>query len=334
MDISSDLGVVPEAVRLLRRTVSRRTASRVGTQITRGNKTAKNRQTSEQQQIVVSFTDSNHGVSNKPSSVIGHFNNRSTALKHKSLFAFHGPPQVKAKCPSLHQNAQMPEIIISMTRSEQASSADDLEQETIIQTPRSLAVQPVSPTAQSLPLSHSTFTETFVLSTVPHDPRLARARALPRYTSSILQASAAIVGRRREDLHAFTGGCTRRAHACACAVVAGLPGMVKYVCPPAAPVFQKMDHCSTARSPHLLMSKAPLAGPLDGSICKHHRQDGNGGQHLQLGNPLMHALVFGNVTPIIQRMYSRWSQYHTRTKDLKDFIRVHHLLRRASSSGC
>ncbi|CAB1350714.1 unnamed protein product [Coregonus sp. 'balchen'] len=40
---------------------------------------------------------------------------------------------------------------------------------------------------------------------------------------------------------------------------------------------------------------------------------------------LMHALVFGNVTAIIQRMYSRWSQYHTRTKDLKDFIQVHHL---------
>uniref|UniRef100_A0AAV2K808 Cyclic nucleotide-binding domain-containing protein n=1 Tax=Knipowitschia caucasica TaxID=637954 RepID=A0AAV2K808_KNICA len=43
------------------------------------------------------------------------------------------------------------------------------------------------------------------------------------------------------------------------------------------------------------------------------------------GSALMHALVFGNVTAIIQRMYSRWSQYHTRTKDLKDFIRVHHL---------
>ncbi|KAJ8273870.1 hypothetical protein GJAV_G00106430 [Gymnothorax javanicus] len=39
----------------------------------------------------------------------------------------------------------------------------------------------------------------------------------------------------------------------------------------------------------------------------------------------MHALVFGNVTAIIQRLYSRWSLYHTRTKDLKDFIRVHHL---------
>lgn len=39
----------------------------------------------------------------------------------------------------------------------------------------------------------------------------------------------------------------------------------------------------------------------------------------------MHALVFGNVTAIIQRMYSRWSLYHTKTKDLKDFIRVHHL---------
>uniref|UniRef100_H3D2C3 Cyclic nucleotide-binding domain-containing protein n=1 Tax=Tetraodon nigroviridis TaxID=99883 RepID=H3D2C3_TETNG len=40
---------------------------------------------------------------------------------------------------------------------------------------------------------------------------------------------------------------------------------------------------------------------------------------------LMHAVVFGNVTAIIQRMYSRRSQYHTRMKDLKDFIRVHRL---------
>lgn len=47
--------------------------------------------------------------------------------------------------------------------------------------------------------------------------------------------------------------------------------------------------------------------------------------HLFLPAALMHALVFGNVTAIIQRMYSRWSLYHTKTKDLKDFIRVHHL---------
>ncbi|KAK5874933.1 hypothetical protein CesoFtcFv8_027474 [Champsocephalus esox] len=40
---------------------------------------------------------------------------------------------------------------------------------------------------------------------------------------------------------------------------------------------------------------------------------------------LMHAVVFGNVTAIIQRMYSRRSLYHTRTKDLKDFIRTHRL---------
>uniref|UniRef100_A0A3B5LJY4 Ion transport domain-containing protein n=1 Tax=Xiphophorus couchianus TaxID=32473 RepID=A0A3B5LJY4_9TELE len=38
---------------------------------------------------------------------------------------------------------------------------------------------------------------------------------------------------------------------------------------------------------------------------------------------LMHAVVFGNVTAIIQRMYSRRSLYHTRMNDLKDFIRVH-----------
>ncbi|XP_069068171.1 potassium voltage-gated channel subfamily H member 8 [Pleurodeles waltl] len=46
---------------------------------------------------------------------------------------------------------------------------------------------------------------------------------------------------------------------------------------------------------------------------------------IMLIGALMHALVFGNVTAIIQRMYNRWSLYHTRTKDLKDFIRVHHL---------
>ncbi|XP_029445137.1 potassium voltage-gated channel subfamily H member 8 [Rhinatrema bivittatum] len=46
---------------------------------------------------------------------------------------------------------------------------------------------------------------------------------------------------------------------------------------------------------------------------------------IMLVGALMHALVFGNVTAIIQRLYSRWSLYHTRTKDLKDFIRVHHL---------
>lgn len=40
---------------------------------------------------------------------------------------------------------------------------------------------------------------------------------------------------------------------------------------------------------------------------------------------LMHAVVFGNVTAIIQRMYSRRSLYHTRMKDIKDFIRVHRL---------
>uniref|UniRef100_A0A8C4X1Z7 Potassium voltage-gated channel, subfamily H (eag-related), member 8 n=1 Tax=Eptatretus burgeri TaxID=7764 RepID=A0A8C4X1Z7_EPTBU len=40
---------------------------------------------------------------------------------------------------------------------------------------------------------------------------------------------------------------------------------------------------------------------------------------------LMHAVVFGNVTAIIQRMYSRRSLYLTRTKDLKEFIRIHGL---------
>ncbi|KAM4598219.1 potassium voltage-gated channel subfamily H member 4a [Polymixia lowei] len=46
---------------------------------------------------------------------------------------------------------------------------------------------------------------------------------------------------------------------------------------------------------------------------------------VMLMGALMHAVVFGNVTAIIQRMYSRRSLYHTRMKDLKDFIRVHRL---------
>lgn len=38
---------------------------------------------------------------------------------------------------------------------------------------------------------------------------------------------------------------------------------------------------------------------------------------------LMHAVVFGNVTAIIQRMYSRRSQYQSKWRDLKDFIALH-----------
>ena len=35
---------------------------------------------------------------------------------------------------------------------------------------------------------------------------------------------------------------------------------------------------------------------------------------------LMHAVVFGNVTAIIQRMYARRSQYDTRMRDMKEFF--------------
>ncbi|KAL0841956.1 hypothetical protein ABMA28_014183 [Loxostege sticticalis] len=37
---------------------------------------------------------------------------------------------------------------------------------------------------------------------------------------------------------------------------------------------------------------------------------------------LMHAVVFGNVTAIIQRMYSRRSMYQTKWRDLKDFLTI------------
>ncbi|KAH9498165.1 Potassium voltage-gated channel sub H member 8 [Bulinus truncatus] len=40
---------------------------------------------------------------------------------------------------------------------------------------------------------------------------------------------------------------------------------------------------------------------------------------------IMHAVVFGNVTTIIQRMYARRATFHSKTKDLKDFFRVHHI---------
>ncbi|XP_033728558.1 LOW QUALITY PROTEIN: potassium voltage-gated channel subfamily H member 8-like [Pecten maximus] len=40
---------------------------------------------------------------------------------------------------------------------------------------------------------------------------------------------------------------------------------------------------------------------------------------------MLHAVVFGNVTAIIQRMYARRATYHSRTKDLKDFFRTHHI---------
>ncbi|XP_029450541.1 potassium voltage-gated channel subfamily H member 3 [Rhinatrema bivittatum] len=40
---------------------------------------------------------------------------------------------------------------------------------------------------------------------------------------------------------------------------------------------------------------------------------------------LMHAVVFGNVTAIIQRMYARRFLYHSRTRDLRDYIRIHHI---------
>ncbi|XP_076823616.1 uncharacterized protein LOC143469711 isoform X1 [Clavelina lepadiformis] len=40
---------------------------------------------------------------------------------------------------------------------------------------------------------------------------------------------------------------------------------------------------------------------------------------------LMHAVVFGNVTAIIQRMYAKRSQYDIKMRDLKDFIKIHRL---------
>ncbi|XP_071942761.1 voltage-gated delayed rectifier potassium channel KCNH8-like [Antedon mediterranea] len=40
---------------------------------------------------------------------------------------------------------------------------------------------------------------------------------------------------------------------------------------------------------------------------------------------LSHAAVFGNVTALIQRMYARRALYHSKCKDLKDFIQSHNI---------
>lgn len=40
---------------------------------------------------------------------------------------------------------------------------------------------------------------------------------------------------------------------------------------------------------------------------------------------LMHAVVFGNVTAIIQRMYARRQQYQSKWRDLKEFIGLHQM---------
>lgn len=39
----------------------------------------------------------------------------------------------------------------------------------------------------------------------------------------------------------------------------------------------------------------------------------------------MHATIFGNVTSIIQRMYSRKSLYQTKWRDLKDFLTLNQI---------
>ncbi|XP_055314848.1 potassium voltage-gated channel subfamily H member 8 isoform X2 [Sitodiplosis mosellana] len=46
---------------------------------------------------------------------------------------------------------------------------------------------------------------------------------------------------------------------------------------------------------------------------------------MMLIGALMHAVVFGNVTAIIQRMYARRSQYHSKWRDLKDFVVLHQM---------
>ncbi|XP_070569928.1 voltage-gated delayed rectifier potassium channel KCNH8-like isoform X3 [Ptychodera flava] len=46
---------------------------------------------------------------------------------------------------------------------------------------------------------------------------------------------------------------------------------------------------------------------------------------IMLIGALMHAVIFGNVTAIIQRMYSRRALYQAKERDLKDFVRSHNI---------
>ncbi|NXG38752.1 KCNH4 protein, partial [Dromaius novaehollandiae] len=87
-------------------------------------------------------------------------------------------------------------------------------------------------------------------------------------------------------------------------------------------LLQKLDRYSqySAMVLTLLMSVFALLAHWMACVCPRCRPDA-----APRPPALMHAVVFGNVTAIIQRMYSRRSLYHTRMKDLKDFIRVHRL---------
>ena len=40
---------------------------------------------------------------------------------------------------------------------------------------------------------------------------------------------------------------------------------------------------------------------------------------------MMYALVFGNVTAIVQRAYARRATFHMKTNDLKDFYHTHNI---------
>uniref|UniRef100_H2Z7W4 Ion transport domain-containing protein n=1 Tax=Ciona savignyi TaxID=51511 RepID=H2Z7W4_CIOSA len=59
------------------------------------------------------------------------------------------------------------------------------------------------------------------------------------------------------------------------------------------------------------------------SICVMTIGGEGGGRYKMMFLSLMHAVVFGNLTAIIQRMYVRKSQFDMKMRDLKDFVRAH-----------
>ncbi|GLH13144.1 Cyclic nucleotide-gated cation channel subunit A [Gryllus bimaculatus] len=91
-----------------------------------------------------------------------------------------------------------------------------------------------------------------------------------------------------------------------------------------ARLLQKMDRYSqySAMILTLLMLCFTLVAHWLACVLDPHA---GGEAEGERGEPLMHAVVFGNVTAIIQRMYSRRSLYETKWRDLKDFLTLHQI---------
>lgn len=77
----------------------------------------------------------------------------------------------------------------------------------------------------------------------------------------------------------------------------------------------------------LLLSPCRERGPSLGSClgCEAGSHPGTPHSHLAPPPALMYASIFGNVSAIIQRLYSGTARYHTQMLRVKEFIRFHQI---------